>query len=461
MALAAAAFAIATYGALYLASASSQGAQLWLGPGLLAGLLLISQARHRAWYAWVCLVSAGTVYWLCGDSPGSALVRVVIAIAEAFAVLWLLRANHAWIDGLEDSLGSWLRFIVAGIIVVPLLGALPGGWLISADQGVNLSTGFRLWYGGHAMSMCVMVPLLLRIQRRQIDQLIEKRRVVETLFWFAAFAVVAGTVFAQSSILPLFLLMPLLVITVFRAGFLGLALGGVVLGLAATFSLHAGSSPLLSMAAGTDWWVANSLAQLFVILVFGTMVLIAALFEERRAHEAVLEASNLELIRMATTDALTGIPNRRWFDAEMASAWANARRESISVGLLLIDIDHFKRYNDHYGHAAGDACLKDVAAILQRETRPTDQCARYGGEEFVVILPGASAEDARRVGDRLCHAVQNAVMPHAESEFGVVTVSIGAAAAEPDDYENKGLFGLSDRALYNAKRSGRNRTMAE
>lgn len=457
----AAAFVFSTYAAIHLTNAFANGAQLWPGPGLLAGLLLVAPRQHRSWYAGTYFLSAGIVYWLCGHVPGDALLRVAIAISEGLVLASLLGGNRAWVDGHEDRLVSWAKFIAAGLIFIPLLGALPGGWLIGIDQGIDFPSGFRIWYTAHAMSMCVMVPLLLRLRGRQINQLIAQKRALETLIWLLTLAAVAGIIFAQNLALPLFLLIPLLIMIVFRARFVGLVLGVGVLALLATFTLYASRGPFLAMASGTKWWGASSLSQLFVMIIFGTMVLIAALLEERRARETALRARNIELTRMATTDALTDIPNRRWFDTKMAAALTKASEQSQSVALLVIDIDYFKPYNDLYGHAAGDACLRSVAAILQRETRHGDQlCARYGGEEFVVILPGVSAGEACLVGNRLCLAVQNAAISHAASSFGVVTVSIGAAAIRPDTRESGELFRLSDSALYQAKQLGRNRTFS-
>jgi diguanylate cyclase (GGDEF)-like protein len=181
------------------------------------------------------------------------------------------------------------------------------------------------------------------------------------------------------------------------------------------------------------------------------------------------------LRRQSATDALTGLANRRHFDQALIQEWGRARRQGAPLSLLMIDVDHFKRYNDHYGHPGGDACLQAVAAVLaQAGKRPGDLVARYGGEEFVLLLPGTSAEGAAHVARRIFDALDGRAIEHAASPVSpVVTISVGvgtavlgtggahAAAptnARPDSAapdEPAALVGAADQALYAAKRAGR------
>ncbi len=185
-----------------------------------------------------------------------------------------------------------------------------------------------------------------------------------------------------------------------------------------------------------------------------------AAYRELRALHAELEAKNRELERLSSLDGLTGIPNRRTFDRELAEEWARATREGRPLGLILIDIDHFKGYNDHYGHQGGDEVLRRVARALEEAVRrPGDRVARYGGEEFVVILPGTDREGAATVAEALGRAVAALGIPHARnSAAGHVTISQGVAARVPRPGEGpEQLVEEADRALYAAKRDGRNR----
>jgi diguanylate cyclase (GGDEF)-like protein len=164
----------------------------------------------------------------------------------------------------------------------------------------------------------------------------------------------------------------------------------------------------------------------------------------------------------ATQDYATGLANRFTFDRQLAIEWQNAARQKASLALLMVDIDHFKLYNDHYGHLAGDDCLRRIAEILAGSAlRASDTVARYGGEEFAVILPRASTQAAIALAERVRQLVADAQLPHMPYTAGIVTVSIGVAAMQPDTAVNETiLIQCADRALYAAKRAGRNRVEA-
>jgi diguanylate cyclase (GGDEF)-like protein len=162
---------------------------------------------------------------------------------------------------------------------------------------------------------------------------------------------------------------------------------------------------------------------------------------------------------LSNTDALTGLVNRRHFMEALDREWARALRNRSRIAIAMIDVDHFKKYNDYYGHLAGDACLRQVAAALRSSVRQhIDIAARYGGEEFAVIMPNVDPETARLVAERMCGAVTDLDVPHAQSDFGLVSVSIGVATVMPSgDMAAEELIHLADGALYDAKRIGRGR----
>lgn len=184
-----------------------------------------------------------------------------------------------------------------------------------------------------------------------------------------------------------------------------------------------------------------------------------------------------ELRRAATIDGLTGVPNRRQFDERLTREWLRAQRMRLPLALLMIDIDCFKQYNDHYGHQAGDQCLRSVAqAVMRCARRPGDLVARYGGEEFALLLPETDARGARTLAEQLLCEVAALHIPHARSPVAAhVTISVGAAAcdetclnwmagrSEPRATQNDArppgaaLVTAADRALYAAKQSGRGR----
>lgn len=174
---------------------------------------------------------------------------------------------------------------------------------------------------------------------------------------------------------------------------------------------------------------------------------------DRKALEARLR-------ELSATDGLTGIANRRSFDETLAREWERGLRHATPLAIVMADIDFFKRYNDTYGHVAGDACLQQVAAALASGIRHGgDTVARYGGEEFAVVLPGADAAAACAVAESLRARVEALALPHAgRPGGGVVTISLGVAAALPArDQSPTGLVEQADQRLYRAKESGRNR----
>lgn len=189
-------------------------------------------------------------------------------------------------------------------------------------------------------------------------------------------------------------------------------------------------------------------------LVVGDKLLVT--FQDHTEHQA----QNELLRKLAYMDGLTGIPNRRAFDAALTDEWSRCARSSAPLAVLMIDIDHFKAYNDLYGHQKGDACLQMVAVALSGcLARPHDMVARYGGEEFVCLLPECDVAGARVVAERLCGAVFGQALVHEGSSAApVVTISIGMACAVPTvDTAPAALVQQADTHLYRAKTLGRNR----
>ncbi len=185
-------------------------------------------------------------------------------------------------------------------------------------------------------------------------------------------------------------------------------------------------------------------------------------YQKLKKTEELLRKANDELFRLATTDALTGIANRRSFDAYLDREWKRMLREKTPLSLVLCDIDYFKKFNDLYGHQAGDACLQSVAQALRGcVVRPGDFVARYGGEEFVVVLPGTPVEGALHIAEQIRTDIRKLSINHAGSDVDpFVTLSLGVAQGVPSpETKADAVLRAADAALYKAKKQGRNRVV--
>lgn len=214
-----------------------------------------------------------------------------------------------------------------------------------------------------------------------------------------------------------------------------------------------------AIEAGGDDFIAKSVPEAVLEAKMKAMARIASL-------RAELSRANRKLASLANCDGLTGLYNRRHMDACLDVQWAQATRIGASFGLLMLDVDHFKLYNDHYGHQAGDDCLRAIARILADVCEKANGAglaqgafaARYGGEEFSMILPSVSPDACARVAGAAVAAVRGAAIPHARNaDFGVVTLSLGGTRTARAEGSLVPLFRAADSKLYEAKRLGRNR----
>ena len=213
----------------------------------------------------------------------------------------------------------------------------------------------------------------------------------------------------------------------------------------------------LGLALGHAGWPAAvilySLTVLIITTAGGAFVYQGV---ERQLRTSFLERGLLG--EMVARDGLTGLKNRGAFDDDYARLWQQAMRERRPLALLLIDVDHFKPYNDRYGHQAGDGALRRVAQVVQRfARRPLDIAARYGGEEFLLTLYDLDAGHVREIAEELRESIQGLDIQHDDSLTGVVTASVGVAIVSPGpDCSPEGAVQIADEALYAAKRGGRN-----
>ncbi len=227
----------------------------------------------------------------------------------------------------------------------------------------------------------------------------------------------------------------------------GITVMTAMLSLRAAGAATGGAAAMLSLTQ-------SSLMQTLTFLGALTSLLLLAIGFVLMSKERADELNQI----LATRDGLTGLANRRRLNNVLASEWARANRSDLSLGLIMIDIDQFKDYNDHYGHQAGDECLQSVALAIQSAAqRAGDLAARYGGEEFVLILPDADAGAAQRVAESLRKSIESLGLEHVRSPAGRVTASLGVAALTDGCFNNpEALLRAADAALYRAKHDGRN-----
>ena len=211
------------------------------------------------------------------------------------------------------------------------------------------------------------------------------------------------------------------------------------------------------------WWFQTGCAGLLILFVISRYMNLRnhkkRLEEEVRKQTRKLSEANAVLEKLSMQDGLTQLSNRRCFDTHIQNEWARGMRSQTSLSLLFFDVDHFKMYNDLYGHIAGDECLKKIAGILQQSiSRPGDLAARYGGEEFVIILTDANPPNAVKFAEGLRKQVEELKIPHESSPIAsVVTLSIGVASVVPSkDFSVNSLIRAADEGLYLSKTNGRN-----
>lgn len=401
-------------------------------PGLLpalAGAMVVAQLVVA-----VLLFSQGGL----GARAGSVRLGGAYLFAAAMSVPYILG-----LPGVADPSGTLTRLLPAGD------GRL-GGWVGVAWLWCTGHVGFAVLVAHHALRappgsaqegtprprLAVAVPLVMAVALAAALPQVEK--LVEAVGMASAAAAAAGPLVVSANLVALALLARRL-----RGG------GVVELWLCVAL-LAAAVDAWLTVLGGArfslGWYLGRAAAFLAIMLV-----LQAALRDVLATHR--------DVSALAELDALTGLANRRRFDRALAQEWRRAQRERQPLALVIVDVDHFKRYNDRYGHPAGDMCLRRVAALLgSAARRPADLAARLGGEEFALLLPGTGLAGAAYLARDLRAGVAALGIPHEDGMAGVVTISAGVAARRPmvSDFDVSALLQAADRALYRAKARGRN-----
>jgi diguanylate cyclase (GGDEF)-like protein len=437
---------------------SDQGQAIWWPTNGLALALMLRFDRSR-WFKVLIGVLLGS--WVGGVRHGWPVSsRIVNAVANSVGPIFVAIALPHF-RRLEDWLQEprlVFRYAVFALLLAPAFSALiyasnahlflnqPHFWTVFQTRGDSDMLGYALF-----------TPLVLVFSSKETYRRVN---VFELPLLFLLLGLVAGStyvVFWQSSYDLSFVLISVVLLVTLRLGFAASVVAVNLLAVLATMATMHDHGPL-TLGAGALQANRILLLQAFLALTMVTVFYVSVMQIERRVFQERLQFAYDEMEKRATTDVLTGVANRRLFDETLKSEWARALRTGESVALLMLDVDHFKDYNDRFGHPAGDGCLRRIAqAILALNHRSTDLLARYGGEEFAYLLPAARLDDAQRIAEIIRLRVER--MDGDESDRDrTVSISIGCAALKPaPGLIPEALVAAADGALYRAKRNGRNR----
>ncbi len=363
------------------------------------------------------------------------------------------------------NLSDWMqqprlisRFIGFALLLASVLSGLPDALAHVVFHHDAFWPSFLRWTFADTLGMALWLPLVLTLRDSETYCLFHWRALPRTLFLLGLTCGASWFVFHQSVCPVAFVIMPTLLLVAFQLGFSGAVFAVNLLTVIVCQATLHGLGPFQLIASAHSQYRVVVL-QLFLTLCMLMSLPVTVLLLQRRNFERKLREAYLQMEAAATEDGLTGIANRRRFDSALQAEWLRGRREHQPLGLLMIDVDHFKLYNDAYGHLAGDDCLRRVAAALASvPLRPSDLLARYGGEEFAFLLPRADQSGILRLAERIREEVALLGLPHGRAPGGTVTVSIGADTLHPKPgAEPSTLIQAADQALYAAKLSGRNR----
>lgn len=400
-------------------------------------------------------VGVGLGEFLDSNAIGSVIWQRLFSLIEVALSAFLLPRF--------TTLEHWMRRprifqrFVAALVVGPLVSGVMAAVYFHVTLSWRFVSALDDWATADALGIAAVMPLALSVRSREMKELFTRRHLPGTVALLTAALASAAVVFSVSQYPLLFLLFPTLLLVDSMLGFSGSAIAVAAISFLAIYlTIHA-MGPFGNWPGNLP--VTRDVAfQIFLGFHLVALFPASIMILERRRMAAELHDTNAQLLLLASLDGLTGIANRRSLDGRFAQEWTRAIRVRTPLALVMIDIDHFKQFNDLYGHHAGDRCLQKVAAALQEKAqRGQDHLARFGGEEFALLLPHTNLQGARYIAESLRQAVFDLAIPHRGSAEGQVTISLGCAALIPLNGEDESkLLELADAALYEAKLAGRN-----
>ncbi len=485
IALVAAAYCLAAAAGGLLTLTPGGDSVIWPPAGVALALLLILGGRAWPGVFLGALLTRGWLLWPEHGLPGAGM-------ALAWAGMAASAAFQAWLGGWLilryvgdrnplSSFANTLLFLAIGALT-SLLGALGSLGSLYFAGLMDLDAFLRhlaLWWMGDGGGVLLFASGLLACYRLGWPDW-PPETWAEALAYLGLVLLCSLGVFAWwhptgDTTYPIDMLMlPLVAWSAFRFTQREISLTLLLILLVAVWGTRGGGGPYMGFSAFSTLLVLQAFID---ILAAVSLSMGAVMAEQRKAKDDLqqqqelleqqvrirtlaLEQSHAEVLAMSRSDMVTGIANRRCFEESLDGEWRRAQRLGSSLGMLMIDIDYFKRYNDHYGHVSGDYCLRQVAQTIRASIRrPQDLVARYGGEEFVCLLPDTPPEGVLKVAQAVLAAVRALNMEHADSDVAdIVTISIGCASQVPaDGLSGRQLLETADQLLYKAKQQGRDR----
>ncbi len=455
---------LCSWAGIALSRQSAGVATIWLSNGLLFGLMITQPPRRWLLYFAVGL-SADTLADMVYGDPFRLAIGVSVAnsleVILSAAVLTLIFGFPLDLSRRRPLVGFLIVAVVGATALSSLLGAFWTGLFVPIGAFWAMA---RTWYLGDMLGMAILAPLVVLLHRPSFFSVLQRKELPHTIAILLVPAIVTVLVFTDSRDPLIFFLFPAFLLVAFRLGFPGTVLTIVLVSLLAIGFTVKGHGPLMLIAGQHMLLHRIVIAQVFIAVVIFTMFPVTALLEEREELKLSLASSEKSFRTLALADELTGLYNRRAFNAQLEAAWHRALAQKQPIALLLLDADLFKQYNDHFGHIEGDECLRTLARVLIKlvgsapgSGKPPASAARIGGEEFAIILPGSSREDARRLAEAIREAMIARRIPHPGTGSGLQTISLGVAALVPEPGQTAtDLVHLADTALYAAKLNGRN-----
>ena len=441
-------------------SHQSEGvATIWLSNGILFGVVITRPRRE--WLAYFLAgLTADTLADVFYGDPFRAAIGVSLAnsveVITSAVVLTRIFGHPLDLAKPRTLFGFLTVSAVGSTVLGSLLGALWTNRFVYSVPAPFFPIA-RTWYLGDMLGMVLLAPLTFMLLRPGLFTNFLRGKGINTALLLLAAPLMTALVFTDAKDPLIFLLFPVLLLIVFHLGFSGTIVSLLLIAFEAIALTIKGYGPLMLVRGDHMMLHRVIVVQVFLAVAMFSTFPVAALLEERASLWLSLAKSEERYRKLALSDDLTGLNNRRAFNLHLEQQWDESLTTGQPISALMIDADHFKSYNDLYGHVAGDACLRFMAANIRRVVpETTGFVSRFGGEEFAVILPGRSSGSACLVAEGIRQAIATARLAHAGSPAGLQTVSIGVATLVPSNsHGSRELISLADIALYQAKDEGR------